>query len=630
MHHHLLPLVACTLAGLSSASAKDLPHILFVVGDDFGWNDIGYHQNARSGANPTGAATTNGDAGVMETPVLDQLAAEGVKLESYYVQPLCSPTRSTFMTGRYPMHTGIGPDVIVAGQPYGVPARETFMPELLRDAGYDTHAIGKWHLGSCDERYEPTYRGFNSYSGYLSGAEDYFHHTGDWRNGTSPNVAPDCGVNVSDIYSTTLYMNELSRVLRTRTSTQPLFMYLAFQNVHNPYEVPPVSIIDVNVTYANVTSESRKVYGGMVTALDIAVGETVELFKTHGLWDNTLMIYTADNGGIGPGNNYPLRGMKVLDWEGGIRGVSFVRGTNSDIAKVPTNEVRNFLMHSTDWLPTLVLGVAGGSIAKTLPLDGHNQWSCITDDTPTERDFILHNIPVIAKPVVFNATAHKWTTSTCMTAVDPAAAECGTFGLIGGAVRKGDFKLVVEGQNQQGLESNNPPGIRQAPPSGFKPEGDVIPQPLNGYWLFNISADPTESVNLAATETAALADMIAFYNKWAADKDTVMDLSWRWGFTDPKSGSHPGGERCEGPFLGSKYCSFGGEFDCFVRGYSLQGTLLDKKDADSDTACQALCAATKGCLFFGLSAGECSLFSTRGEEVMCDHCVYGPAICPGL
>lgn len=117
---------------------------------DFGYNDVGYHQSTPSApkphpANPRGEATTDAAAGVMPTPTLDQLASEGTKLEMYYVQPLCSPTRATFMTGRYPFHTGLGPDVICTscGDPYGLPSREILMPALLREAGYTTAAIGK-------------------------------------------------------------------------------------------------------------------------------------------------------------------------------------------------------------------------------------------------------------------------------------------------------------------------------------------------------------------------------------------------------------------------------------------------------------------------------------------------------
>ena len=163
---------------------------------DYGWNDIGYHANHSAvgyfnSANPSGEQTTNGAAGMMRTPTLDQLAHEGRKLESYYVQPLCSPTRSTIMTGRYPSHTGIGPDVLVENVPYGAPAREVFMAEYIKKVGYKTHAVGsefkqlrvspgpvssqidcpctEWHLGKCDNRYMATYRGFDSYMGYLDG-----------------------------------------------------------------------------------------------------------------------------------------------------------------------------------------------------------------------------------------------------------------------------------------------------------------------------------------------------------------------------------------------------------------------------------------------------------------------------
>ena len=118
------------------------PHLLFLLADDLGFNDLGYTQNTATPINPTGAPTTSAAAGVLRTPTIDKLASEAVKLSSYYVQPLCSPTRATIMTGRYPQHTGIGPDVIEISEPYGLPARETLLPELLRAHGnYSTHAV---------------------------------------------------------------------------------------------------------------------------------------------------------------------------------------------------------------------------------------------------------------------------------------------------------------------------------------------------------------------------------------------------------------------------------------------------------------------------------------------------------
>jgi arylsulfatase A-like enzyme len=113
------------VAAVSVATASPArPHVLLVVADDYGWNDVGYHQNQISSANPQGLQTTNV---ALKTPTLDRLADEGKKLEMYYVQPLCSPTRGTILTGRYPSHTGIGPSVIRPSHPYGMPGNETLL-----------------------------------------------------------------------------------------------------------------------------------------------------------------------------------------------------------------------------------------------------------------------------------------------------------------------------------------------------------------------------------------------------------------------------------------------------------------------------------------------------------------------
>ena len=138
------------------------------------------------------------------------------------MQPLCSPTRATFMTGRYPFHTGLGPDVICTscGDPYGLPSREVLMPALLREAGYATAAIGKWHLGDCDERYLPTFRGFDHFLGYMAGAQSYYHHAGDFRNGSAGDGLPPCvGESVANNYSTLLYASEAARIVRWHSQT---------------------------------------------------------------------------------------------------------------------------------------------------------------------------------------------------------------------------------------------------------------------------------------------------------------------------------------------------------------------------------------------------------------------------
>jgi arylsulfatase A-like enzyme len=122
--------------------------------DDYGWNDVSFHVNSTSSANPNGEPT---DTHTIRTPSLAQLAREGVRLEAYYVQPVCSPTRGAILTGRYPSHTGIGPNVIPPAAPYGMPAVETLLPELLTMANFSTAALGKWCVPS-DSEHQPTAR----------------------------------------------------------------------------------------------------------------------------------------------------------------------------------------------------------------------------------------------------------------------------------------------------------------------------------------------------------------------------------------------------------------------------------------------------------------------------------------
>ncbi len=207
------------------------------------------------------------------------------------------------------------------------------------------------------------------------------------------------------------------------------------------------------------------------------------------------MLFTTDNGGVEWGNNYPLRGAKVHDWEGGIRGVGFVHGTKSALAPIPKGTVVNELMHSTDWLPTLC-GLAGVStVGKTLPLDGVDQWATIAKGQPSGRDVIMHNVPA----------KNGWSTTNCF-APDK---QCHCFGDTGGAPRKGDCKFQWTGD---GHLSNSPAGTRQALPQGggFKPSTkDVIPKSYtfdseDGLYLFDMKHDPTESHKLAAENTAKL------------------------------------------------------------------------------------------------------------------------------
>lgn len=271
----------------------------------------------------------------------------------------------------------------------------------------------------------------------------------------------------------------------------------------------------------------------------------------------------------------PTRPGKVLNWEGGVHGIGFVRGTNSLIAPVPGGGATHELMHSTDWLPTLA-GLAGADLSGSgLPLDGVDQWPTIATGIKTTRTMVIHNVPIVAVavliPPIKPGAKPGYSTSTCLSAVDNRTGPCHAFGVTGGAIRVGDYKLLVSHPGRAPWEDSSPPGIGQGTPGGRYANGTavfvpavptVIPAPYGNVhdpalgrnftvYLFNIKADPTESTNLAGTEPSKLAELLEAYNQYATKPDTVLGLSWRYGFQDPDAATVspvPGEKSCAGPF----------------------------------------------------------------------------------
>jgi arylsulfatase A-like enzyme len=414
-----------------AATPSPKPNILYILADDLGWADVGFH------------------GGEIKTPRLDQLAASGTRLEQFYVQPVCSPTRAAFLTGRYPIRLGLQVGVIRPWAQYGLPLEERTLPQALKEAGYATAISGKWHLGQNDPAYLPTHRGFDHQYGHYCGAIDYFTHK---RNG-GHDWHRDDRANYDQGYSTFLIAREAVRLLEAQDPAQPFFLYVPFNAVHAPHQVPE----KYKEPYARL-KEPRRTYAGMVAAMDEAVGRIVDALDKTGLRRNTLILFSSDNGGPSPGrvtSNGPLRAGKGTLYEGGTRVPAFATWEGH----VPAGAIVNEPVHMVDWYPTL-LKLAGVSLEQKLPLDGRDIWPVLTAGQPSPHDEIL-----------LNATPTN------------------------GALRIGDWKLVLHrlAGRANGEEAANP--SRRA---RKKARSSAVPKTASEkVELFNLARDPYEKTNLA-------------------------------------------------------------------------------------------------------------------------------------
>lgn len=483
----LLLLLCVVLKVMASAGDDNRPNIVFVLADDYGFNDIGYHGSE------------------IYTPTLDMLAAQGVKLENYYVQPICTPTRSQLMTGRYQIHTGLQHNIIWATQPNGLPLDSPTIATRLKDAGYSTHAVGKWHLGFYKEAYLPNNRGFDSFYGYLTGSEDYFTHfrcdylpTPPESEFSRPEAGNQqvCGYDLRDnevpvkdqlnVYSTQMFTNRAIDLIQNHDKSKPMFLYLAYQAVHSPLEVPERYTWD----YYFINNKARKTYAGMVACMDEGVANVTQALKASGMWDNTVFIFSTDNGGevLAGGNNWPLRGWKHSLWEGGMRGVGFVHSPLLNSSGTVSKE----LMHVSDWHPTM-LSIAGVSINGTNPpLDGVSQWDTIRMGQASPRTEILHNIDPLYTPKGGNSYPNIFDTRTRA------------------AIRVGEYKLIT---GDPGNSSWIPPPNNKLYFS--KTSHDA---PDKNVWLFHVTSDPYEEIDLSDKHpeiVQQLLQRLATYNKTA-------------------------------------------------------------------------------------------------------------------
>lgn len=374
------------LFGLESHAAER-PNIVVLLADDLGNADLGYRGSDIS------------------TPNIDALAKEGVRLEDFYGMPVCTPARAALMTGRYPMRQGLQTLVIFPSHTYGLPTDEETLAQALKNVGYQTALVGKWHLGHADKKYWPQNRGFDSFYGNLVGEVDYFTKKRggviDWqRNGKFLK---------EEGYHTDLLGNEAVRIIDDHNTANPLLLYVTFLAVHSPYQVTEKYL---DLYKDKIQDPHQRSYAAMVTAMDDQVGRIVAELKKKNMFENTIFFFSSDNGGatnalfatgassaeeraenpdalsLGqkpPASNGIFRGGKGSLYEGGVRVPTFITWVGKlkpAVIDVP--------MHDVDLMPTLLY--LAGVKPHGKPLDGLNMWPVLTGQQKTLHDNILINV----------------------------------------------------------------------------------------------------------------------------------------------------------------------------------------------------------------------------------------------
>jgi len=393
---HAMSVALCILAACAwngEAASAPRPNIVLLMIDDLGFHDT---------------SVNNPDA---PTPTITNLVNEGIRLDRHYVYMYCSPTRRSFLTGRYPV--SINPNQASPCSNY-VPRQFTWISDKLKAANYSTHFIGKGHLGYATTEHLPINRGYDSHVGYLGGSEDYYQATKNQHDFWHDDH-PGSDI-VGDVhYSTNFYTREAVKIIRQHDASHPLFIDLRYQGVHGPYEEPPIWEQIPNTTenqqkcgpqYSLHTMQS------MVKVVDDGIGNVTAALKEKQMWDNTLIIFTSDNGGGAggsqPSNNWPLRGTKAEPWEGGIRAAAFVSGGFVPSEHRGTNA--STFMHIADWYPTLC-NLAGVDPTDTVvykgearPIDGLDVWPALTQNMALDREWL----PVTNQSLLWNHNGSWW------------------------------------------------------------------------------------------------------------------------------------------------------------------------------------------------------------------------------
>ena len=365
--------LTATAADIVSADGEAIliskPNMVILLVDDLGWGDVGYHNEN------------------VVSPHIDGIAAQGVEFDRFYVNPTCSPTRASLLTGLFATTHGVkGP--IQWHSSEGLPLHWQTLPEYLKGVGYQTHLVGKWHLGNANTAYWPQQRGFDSFYGHLNGGIGYFDHVFsgglDWqKNGKTLR---------EEGYTTDLIKNAAINIIEGRTASDaPLFLFVSFNAIHTPVEEPKD---------ASVEHQGRATLLRMISALDNAVGDVVEAIMNQSWGKNTVILFASDNGGSSPkpwlvellippmrdgfSNNGSLKQGKGSVFEGGIRVPAAIWWPG----KMESSEPLSQAVHIADVLPTLT-DIAGLTIDS---VDGRSIKAALLGESPLPaKPFVVAN-----------------------------------------------------------------------------------------------------------------------------------------------------------------------------------------------------------------------------------------------
>ena len=446
------------------------PNIVIILADDLGWNDVSFHGSE------------------IPTPNIDRIVASGIELDRFYVQPTCSPTRAELMTGKSALRLGITRP-ISKNQKLGLGLQEKILPQYLKEMGYKTVLLGKWHLGSYTPEYFPTRRGFDYFYGYLSGGIGYWDHNHggghDWQRNEV--TLRETG------YSTHLLEADAVRIINEHDFNTPLFLNINFNAPHTPNEAPQATVD----SFSELGNTNREFHAAMVFEMDQSIGKILSALEKNGIIENTIIFFASDNGGLTPNpeikstflklpkalglcnlerpiglkqieficsnfdggsSNEPLQLGKMSVLEGGIRVPAAVWWPNH----IENGQTQSFIS-MVDVLPT-ILDLVGVDSLEGMSFDGRSQKDVLFGKkTIEESNYVVANI--------LNDTF---------------------------AIIDSPYKLIISGEKTE---------------------------------LYNIFDDPTERIDISNNEPEITNKLFTAFNNWPKGVDRA--LSTKDVFLDP-------------------------------------------------------------------------------------------------